>query len=193
MYLSAQRDGDNLQVELTGNWRGADLSAIESELEANPLAGVQRLCVTVPESHELDLAGAWALHHWLQAAEKAGATVEFVGPKPKQIELIDATLAGKARITPPSSSESTFEPVTRLGKVVTRRVSDFKFALDFIGLATLTFFRASTSWRRLRPISIARHIYETGITAIPIVSLIAFLITLIIACIAAQQAREYGA
>jgi hypothetical protein len=28
--------------------------------------------------------------------------------------------------------------------------------------------------RRLRPISIARHVYDTGITAIPIVSLIAF-------------------
>ena len=53
--------------------------------------------------------------------------------------------------------------------------------------------RACTSWRRLRPASIARHVYETGITAIPIVSLIAFLITLIIAYIAAQQAREYGA
>ena len=57
----------------------------------------------------------------------------------------------------------------------------------------MTFLRACTSWRRLRPASIARHVYETGITAIPIVSLIAFLITLIIAYIAAQQAREYGA
>ncbi len=193
MYLSAQRDGDNLQVELTGAWRGADLPAIQAELAANSPAGVRVLRVTVPESHDLDLAGAWALHHWLQTAEKAGATIEFVGAKPAQLELIDSTLAGKARITPPSSSESTFEPVTRLGKVVTRRARDFKFALDFIGRATLTFFRACTSWRRLRPASIARHIYETGITAIPIVSLIAFLITLIIAYIAAQQAREYGA
>ena len=57
----------------------------------------------------------------------------------------------------------------------------------------MTLLRACTSWRRLRPTSIARHVYETGITAIPIVSLIAFLITLIIAYIAAQQAREYGA
>ena len=57
----------------------------------------------------------------------------------------------------------------------------------------ITWLRACTSWRRLRPTSIARHVYETGITAIPIVSLIAFLITVIIAYIAAQQAREYGA
>ncbi len=57
----------------------------------------------------------------------------------------------------------------------------------------IAWLRACTSWHRLRPASVARHIYETGITAIPIVSLIAFLITLIIAYIAAQQAREYGA
>ena len=65
--------------------------------------------------------------------------------------------------------------------------------VDFIGRSVVTFGRACTSWRRLRPTSIARHVYETGITAIPIVSLIAFLITVIIAYIAAQQAREYGA
>ena len=105
----------------------------------------------------------------------------------------DKTLAGKARPPPTSSSEPAFEPVTALGKQVTRRLQDVKFALDFIGRACVAFARACTSWRRLRPASIARHVYETGVTAIPIVSLIAFLITLIIAYIAAQQAREYGA
>ena len=119
--------------------------------------------------------------------------VEFAGAPPGQLELIDSTLAGKVHAHPPSSSEPSFEPVTALGRHVTRRVQALKAALDFIGRATVTFGRACTSWRRLRPASIARHIYETGITAIPIVSLIAFLITLIIAYIAAQQAREYGA
>ena len=62
-----------------------------------------------------------------------------------------------------------------------------------MGRSTITFLRACTSWRRLRPTSIARHVYETGLTAIPIVSLIAFLITVIIAYIAAQHMRDYGA
>jgi phospholipid/cholesterol/gamma-HCH transport system permease protein len=193
MHLSAQRDGANLRVELAGTWRGTHLPAIEAELAATPVAGVDKVVVSVPESLELDLAGAWALRHWLKAAESAGATVEFAGKQPGQLELIDATLAGKARATPASSSESTFEPVSALGRIVTRRIRDFQLALDFMGRASMTLLRAGTSWRRLRPASIARHIYETGITAIPIVSLIAFLITLIIAYIAAQQAREYGA
>jgi phospholipid/cholesterol/gamma-HCH transport system permease protein len=193
MHLSAQRDGANLRVELAGTWRGTDLPAIEAELAGTSVAGADKVIVSVPETLELDLAGAWALRDWLKAAEKAGATVEFTGPMPGQLELIDSTLAGKVHATPGSSSESTFEPVSALGRIVTRRVQALQLALDFIGRATMTLLRACTSWRRLRPASIARHIYETGITAIPIVSLIAFLITLIIAYIAAQQAREYGA
>jgi phospholipid/cholesterol/gamma-HCH transport system permease protein len=193
MYLSVQRDGDSLEIELTGSWRGADLPAIEAQLAATQVADARRVRVTIPSDLSLDLAGAWTLREWLQAAQKSGAAIEFVGPQPSQLELIDATLAGKARATPGSSSESTFEPVSALGRIVTRRVHALRLALDFMGRATMTFLHACTSWRRLRPASIARHIYETGITAIPIVSLIAFLITLIIAYIAAQQAREYGA
>jgi len=45
----------------------------------------------------------------------------------------------------------------------------------------------------LRPISVLRHVYDTGITAIPIVSLIAFLISVILAYMGAQQLVKFGA
>jgi phospholipid/cholesterol/gamma-HCH transport system permease protein len=192
MYLKLQRDGDTLAAELVGNWRGADLAAIDAELAGQGIAGARRIVVSVPDSVTLDIAGAWRLREWLREAENAGAAVEFAGAPPGQLELIDAT-PGQKHPAPRSSSEPTFEPVTALGKHVTRRWNTLLYALDFIGHTFVTFARACTSWRRLRPASIARHIYETGITAIPIVSLIAFLITVIIAYIAAQQAREYGA
>jgi phospholipid/cholesterol/gamma-HCH transport system permease protein len=41
--------------------------------------------------------------------------------------------------------------------------------------------------------SIARHVYETGIQAIPIVALIAFLISVIVAYLGAQQLQQFGA
>ena len=193
MHLTHQRDGANLEVELAGSWRGAELPAIDAELADVPLAGVRALRITVPESFDIDLAGAWTLRRWMKAAEGAGATVEFEGAAPGQLELIESTLAGKIHAPPPSSSEPSFEPVSSLGRHVTRRWVSLKVALDFIGRSTMTLFSACTSWRRLRPTSIARHVYETGLTAIPIVSLIAFLITVIIAYIAAQYMRTYGA
>jgi phospholipid/cholesterol/gamma-HCH transport system permease protein len=192
VYLNVSRHEDTLDVELAGHWRGADLPAIEAELAAQTFDGARAVRVRVPESVQLDLAGAWRLHEWTQAAAEAGAEVTFEGKPPGQIALIESTLKG-GHAAPRSSSEPEFEPVSALGRQVTRRVRSLGAALNFIGEAVMTLARACTSWRRLRPISIARHVYETGITAIPIVSLIAFLITVIIAYIAAQQAREYGA
>ena len=193
MHLTAQRDGNNLDVELAGAWRGTDLPAIDAELAGLSLAGVSALRITVPDTLSLDLAGAWTLREWVKAAEAAGASVEFAGPVPGQFELIESTLAGKARNLPPTSSEPSFEPVSALGRHVTTRWVSLKLSLDFLGRSTMTFLRACTSWRRLRPTSIARHVYDTGLTAIPIASLIAFLITVIIAYIAAQYMRTYGA
>jgi len=193
MYLRERRDGDNLEVGLSGDWRGKNLPAIDDEIARIPLSGIAQMRLQIPEDLSLDLAGAWRLRSWTEEAARAGIQVEYAGAKPGQIELIDSTLAGKRQPVPSSSSESTFEPVSALGRQVTRRWLSLLAALNFIGHTVTTFVHACASWRRLRPTSVARHIYETGITAIPIVSLIAFLITLIIAYIAAQQAREYGA
>ena len=47
--------------------------------------------------------------------------------------------------------------------------------------------------RALRMPSIVRHIHEAGVTAIPIVSLIAFLISVVVSYLGAQQLRKFGA
>ena len=193
VYLNVTRRDDSLEAELAGHWRAADLPAIDAELAAISVEGARELRVRVPPSLQLDLAGAWRLREWLKTTESAGVEVQFEGAEPGQLALIESTLSGGAKAAPRSSSEPEFEPVTALGRQVTRRLISMRYAVDFIGRSVVTFGRACTSWRRLRPTSIARHVYETGITAIPIVSLIAFLITVIIAYIAAQQAREYGA
>lgn len=193
MYLQTRRDGDKLEAELAGSWRGADLPAIDAELAALSLDGVGSLRISVPDSLELDLAGAWRLREWIKAARGQGIDSEFAGEEPGQLALINATLEGKVHAEPASSSEPAFQPVSSLGRQVTRRWESVKLALEFLGHTTITWMRAVTSWRRLRPTSITRHLYDTGLTAIPIVSLIAFLITVIIGYIAAQYMREYGA
>jgi phospholipid/cholesterol/gamma-HCH transport system permease protein len=193
MYLNLRRNDDTLEAELTGSWRGTDMPAIDAELAGLSFAGASELKVRAPESVPLDLAGAWRLREWLKEAEGAGLSTAFDGPAPSQVELIESTLAGKVHAAPPSSSESAFEPVSALGKTVTRHVRSVLSGLDFVGHTTLTVLRSFTGWRHLRLTSITRHVYDTGVTAIPIAALIAFLITVIIAYIAAQYMRTYGA
>ena len=84
------------------------------------------------------------------------------------------------------------EPVEALGRHVVRRWRDTLAGLAFVGRATVT-LGALSPRKRLRPTSIVRHIYDTGITAMPIVALIAFLISVIIAYMSAQQLQQFGA
>jgi len=85
------------------------------------------------------------------------------------------------------------EPVEALGRHVVRRLRDTRSGLEFLGRVVITLGRAFTSRKALRLTSVARHIYDTGITAMPIVSLIAFLISVIIAYMSAQQLQRFGA
>jgi phospholipid/cholesterol/gamma-HCH transport system permease protein len=66
-------------------------------------------------------------------------------------------------------------------------------AVGFLGGIVRVLGEAVLRPRALRVSSLARHIYETGITAIPIVSLIAFLISVIVAYLGAQQLSRFGA
>ena len=95
MHLTAQRDGNNLDVELAGTWRGTDLPAIDAELAGVSLAGVNALRIAIPESLDLDLAGAWTLRQWMKAAEKSGARVELTG---REFRLLELLLANPGRV-----------------------------------------------------------------------------------------------
>ena len=65
----------------------------------------------------------------------------------------------------------------RVGREVVERTWEMRHGLEFIGETNTRLWAAALNPRLWRPISIARHVYDTGITAIPIVSLIAFFAT----------------
>jgi len=142
----------------------------------------------------LDLTGAWLLRTLEGRLAASGARVDWRPARPGLLEFIDRTMAG-GKPPPPSDDEplslvtGTLHGVGRATVLARRGVVD---TLGFVGLLTLGFGRALSSVRRLRLPSVVRHVYETGLTAVPIVSLIAFLIAVIVAYIGAQQLRKFG-
>jgi phospholipid/cholesterol/gamma-HCH transport system permease protein len=89
--------------------------------------------------------------------------------------------------------EAEVETLAFIGRRAVILWRDMTGALAFLGKLSSTALHAVAHPRALRPISVARHVYDTGITAIPIVALIAFLISVIIAYMSAQQLRSFGA
>ena len=195
--LRSAAQGSSLHLELTGEWRVTEVAALERQLDALPLEGVAQVVVRTAGAAALDLSGAWLLHRLDLRARAAGATLHWADGLPELVRLVAETLghdgdpdvvaaAARAAAPPPL-------PIAALGREVVERTLEMRRGLEFIGETNERLATSVLQPRLWRPISIARHVYDTGITAIPIVSLIAFLISVIIAYMSAQQLRNFGA
>jgi len=197
-YLAVRRSEQGLEIDLTGEWRALDLAQIDAALAGVDLANARRVSIRTKDLTALDLSGAWRLRDFVQQARQSGADVQFQGTPPDQLRLVDSTLKGEGPPLCKDEKEYGIGSLTELGLAEiglysVREWRDLMAAMAFLGRIFQTAARAVTSVKRLRPISVTRHIYETGITAMPITALIAFLISVIIAYMSAQQLRRFGA
>lgn len=193
-YVTARRSPDGLHLELAGDWRLADLRSIDAALGAVDIDGSRRVFISTSGLQSLDLSAASRLRAFVERVRASGAEASFREGEPHQLRLLEKTLEGDVPLAyVPSLEPEADEPVAALGRHIVVRWYDVLAGLDFLGRVAILAARAGASLRRLRPISVMRHIYDTGITAIPIVALIAFLISVIIAYMSAQQLERFGA
>jgi len=197
MYCAAQRAGDGVVLALSGDWRIATLAAVQSEWAQLPLTGARQVQVRAGAAH-FDLSGAWALRDYLTGLESAGCATSFLEAPPAALTLVTRTLANEpgALIAAETVQTEWLDPaaaVEGLGRRTVRTWRLVESALEFLGRVGVVAARAGPNARHWRPTSIARHVFDTGITAIPIVALIAFLISVILAYMGAQQLRKFGA
>ena len=205
MLVEVRHTGDGLALDLTGEWRALAYRQIDIALAAVDLAGVRQVEIATDRLAALDLTGAWRLREFAQHARQLGAEVAFTGTPPDQLRLVEETLRPieRAASAPPAGQshgqvhptveEAEVETLAFIGRRAVVLWRDMLGALAFLGQLSSTALHAMPQPRALRPISVARHVYDTGITAIPIVALIAFLISVIIAYMSAQQLRSFGA
>jgi len=197
MALEVSRTAAGLQLDLTGEWGMREFAALEEQLAALELNQGQKVQIVTQRLTSLELSGAWALRQFLGRARAAGATVNFQGAPPDQLRLLEETLkeseAPASAASPAAAAPSVeTEALVTIGRHAVSAGQDLVQGLAFVGRTVTTFLGSIGSAQRLRPISVARHVYDTGITAVPIVALIAFLISVIIAYMSAQQLRGLG-
>ena len=202
--LDVHRGEGSLELQLSGEWRALKMPEIDAALAALDFTGISTVVIVADRLAALDLSGAWRLRELLRqlAAQQIQAT--FRGAEPDQLRLVDQTLSDQAPPQRPALPQSTpasdmhlegaiRRPLIDIGRSSIRFARHLRHGVAFLGRVSVTFARAALHPHRLRPISIARHVYDTGITAIPIVALIAFLISVIIAYMSAQQLISFGA
>ncbi|MDE2137011.1 MAG: ABC transporter permease [Gammaproteobacteria bacterium] len=196
--VGVRRSARGLELALTGEWSVREAASLEAALAAVDVASVPVIHIATAGIAALDLSGAWVLRAFVQRARRAGAEIVFTDTPPDALRLVEETLAaGAAAPAAPAPRTGPEEPGGRaliaIGRYAVRTGHDLLSGSAFFGHALVTFGASLVHPRRLRPTSVVRHVYDTGITAMPIVALIAFLISVIIAYMSAQQLRGLGA
>ena len=180
-------------LKLAGDCRVDDLPTLASRLRAVEDAAPPSLTVDLTAAGAFDIGPAWLLQRLLARLAARGTRVSIEGAVPRHFTY----LAGLGDTEPPPQPVRTGPVAVRwladAGRALEARARNWYAAFIFGGQVLVTAASRWTKPRGLRLPSVVRHVYETGVRAVPVVALIAFLISVIAAYIGAQQLRPFGA
>ncbi len=180
------------ELRPVGAWLAPAATALQKAVDGCELAG-ERAVIDGAGLGSLDLTGAWFLRRLEQRLAAAGVAHAWRTAQPEPVTLTTTLLAAGVPVESRPAGRLTGErPLDVIGRWTVHRGGDLRDGFEFLGRIYYVLGGGLLRPTRLRGHSIVRHVYETGIQAIPIVALIAFLISVIVAYIGAQELRQFG-
>jgi phospholipid/cholesterol/gamma-HCH transport system permease protein len=190
--LALEPDGDGWRLKLFGDWSLAGLPRIEARLNSLPATLHGNVVCDWTEAQAPEISPAWALLRRL-AETVPPLNVRHVGNPPHFLDLLQKLHVERHAAYAKQAAPTLEKLVGKLGHWSVLQGVHARGVIVFLGRIAAVVGDAFHRPRAWRISSLTRHIYETGITAIPIVALIAFLISVIVAYLGAQQLARFGA
>src|SRR5580765_5435563 len=194
--LRVERRQNLLRLVPTGEWNVGQSPRLDSLLQAVRPEGAREAEIDGSKVTDLDSAGAWLLLRSKHELESAGVRIRGFALPDRYTPLVQTMEAGHLgppvkHAVPPHGFVYFLE---RIGRGTSHALSQGYGMLGFLGRVTVETIEAVLSPRRELPVpAFVRQIEETGLTALPIVGLLAFLIGVVLAYQGADQLRRFGA
>lgn len=156
--------------------------------------GSPDVTIDLSDAKAIDTAGAWLIIDVQSAIRERGGKCEVTGATDKQSELLDVvrhSIPAKEAIAKPRRGIVSW--LEAVGKATWLQFQTLIEILGFLGAVVARLFGLLIHPGRLRLTSLVHHMQEIGLNAIPIVSLMAFLIGVVMAFQGAVQLRQFGA
>ncbi len=183
---------DGIAVRFGGNVVISALTALERSLEKLPRS--RRVVIDLGAVEVLDTAGAWLITSVMARLGAEGVPVEVTGANPAQRALLDSVARSLPKQPAEPEPKRGFLPfLDRLGH---RSVEGFLGLVDvvgFFGRVLAALGRVALHPSRMRGTALVYQMQEVGYNAVPIVSLMSFLIGVTLGFQGATQLRQFGA
>ncbi len=182
-----------MRIDVTGDWTLAKLSearAALTELTAVPPSGPAK--IDLGQLRKLDTAGALSLIG-LRNRFGAAATDFVNGSRAHKILLDEVARAAPLAAETQTKRRSFAETASALVSTATALGRDAVRLTAFLGATTAALGRIVARPAKFRRIAFIHQIQQTGLTAVPIISLVCFLIGAVVLQQSARQLRFFGA
>lgn len=200
-YLEPLARGDPFEVRVGGVWvvETAAASHAQTERLLKQAEPAQLVILHCDSLTRLDTSGAWLLQQLVYRLRAEGIQVEFDGLRPDQEQFLrevsESVPAGSEGEVPARRRRprDALVPVVALGAGTLaglRHVGDaLHFLVQILETAVGTLLRP----QHLRVSAVVAQMQRAGVNAIPVVALLAFLISIVLAYQGAAQLDRFGA
>ena len=181
-------------LALAGAWESGRIAAVDPAMRAAAAAALHggRLVIDLGDVSRLDTAGAWLVERTRAAVDAGGGDARLENAAAAQRALLDV-VAGHSQAPPARRENGLIRLVTRVGAATLAIAADARGLVNFLGAATVMLARLAVQPWRLRLTPMVFHLETVGLSAMPIVGLIAFLIGIVLAYQGSDQLARFGA
>ncbi|KTC81991.1 MlaE family ABC transporter permease [Legionella cincinnatiensis] len=186
-------DKKQIRFHCTGIWSVLQIDNLVKRFSADELPKTEKVTISGKGISHFDSAGALALMKCIDKLEQRENQVELTDFTERQQQLLDLIKSKKDILEyhiPSPPKENVFY---QLGKESENKFRQVDGLLVLVGDLTTKIIEAFGNWRRFQLPSIISNIYTTGVTALPILALLSFLIGVVLAYQMGLQLQTYGA
>ena len=204
--MAASRHLEPCRYDITGNADGGITLHFQGIMDSASAGALIRTLFPILKdrehsSLEVDLAGVTYLDDFgvlvlselRDATASAGKPFRVTNPGPKARDILAVFDFDSLKKKRPFAKAQTPPVLVRLGEATIQIAGDVRFLVSFLGSVTLSLLHVLIHPRALRLDDTVVNMHKTGVDALPIVSLISFLLGLIMAFMSSVQLQQFGA
>lgn len=186
-YLQVVKTGDEIAIQLQGKWAIYNAAAIQKEIEAYAeKRSALPVKIDLSQIEDIDTTGVWLIKKYFNCAALQGASEQ-------QMFLLSFLPDELKELPRKPSPWAIAELFIAVGKE-TLSIAKFSYeVMVFTGKISIRFITNFSRSRHFRFPSLARHIHESGIQAIPIIALLGLSMSMVISYQAFVQLQKFGA
>ncbi|MBI2786827.1 MAG: ABC transporter permease [Legionella longbeachae] len=186
-------DKEQTKFQCTGSWSVQKIGSLLKSFSIAEVPKTQKVIISGEGISSFDSAGALALMKCIDKLIQQENQVELTDFTENQQQLLDLIKSKKDVISYHIPEAHQQNLLYQLGKESEKKFYQIDGLLVLVGDLSIKIFEAFGNWRRFQLPSIISNIHSTGITALPIIALLSFLIGVVLAYQMGLQLKTYGA